>query len=203
MRPREAPVAWLRDNEFEALRAALAASTRDGEDRAFLAEFLRGTGLRIGEFMALKWRDVDLEAGIVTVRSGKGGKSRSVPLPTDGPPAMARALESAREAFWRRYPSRSLPEGRLVQDHVWREREWWRVNNFLREAAKRAGLRGLEIHPHVLRHSFATDLTLRGVPQAVLQRLLGHASPATTGRYQNIAPPDVFDALRKASGPRR
>ena len=198
-RQKDVPVQWIRDNEYAALREALAASRRDGPARVFLLDFLRGTGLRLGEFQALRWRDIDMEAGIVLVRSGKGGKMRSVPIPYDGPPAMCRALEAVQEAFWRAYPKNTLAEARLIQTRVSKWEHGWDIQNFLRAGGKRAGLSALQIHPHVLRHSFAADLTLRGVPQAVIQRLLGHASPATTARYQQIAPTDIVDALRKAS----
>jgi len=197
---RETPTAYLKEPEYEALRAALLASPRDGEDRAFLADFLRGTGLRLGEAMALRWRDVDLEAGTVTVRSGKGGKMRVVPIPWEGPPAMVRALEEAQRAFFRRHPEKTLGEARLVPDRVFPWENWYDVENLLKAAAKRARLTGLEVHPHVFRHTFAVDLTMRGVPQAVIQRLLGHANPATTSRYQQVAPVDIFDALRAAAG---
>ena len=198
-KPREVPVAYLRENEFSALKMALAVSTRDADDRVFLVEFLRGTGLRLQEFLNLKWRDIDLESGIVTVRGGKGGKSRSVPLMEDGPPAMARALEATREAFWRAHPENTLSEGRLVSSFVWPYREQWRIHNLLKEAAKRAGLAGIETHPHILRHTFAVDLTLRGTPEAIIQRLMGHASPATTSRYQQVHPTDIMAALRTAA----
>jgi integrase/recombinase XerD len=181
------------------LRRALEESPHDGEDRVFLIDFLRGTGLRVREFLSLRWRDIDFEAETVTVRSGKGGKMRVVPLPWQGPPALVRAMDSAQAAFWRRHPEKTLAEARMVPDYVWPERERWRINNLLVAAAKRAGLQGVEIHPHVFRHSYAVDLTLRGVPQAVIQRLLGHASPATTGRYQKVAPIDILEALKKAA----
>jgi integrase/recombinase XerD len=195
---RETATSYLRENEYQLLLRGLAASPRDAEDRRFLAEFLRGTGLRLAEFQSLRWRDLDMEIGTVTVRSGKGGRTRTVPMPWDGPPAVARAIESATEQFWRKFPDKTLAEARLVTERVSIWEHAWEIENFLREAAKRAGLSGIECHPHVLRHSFAVDLTLRGVPQAVVQRLLGHASPATTGRYQKIAPVDIIDALRKA-----
>jgi len=191
-------VAWLRDNDFEALKKALADSPKDSAERVFMLELLRGTGLRLQEFLNLKWRDIDLERGILTVRGGKGGKSRVVPLPEDGPPAMARAIEAARDAFWRRYPEKTLAEGLAVQAFVWPTREQWRIHNLLREAARRAGLAGIETHPHILRHTFAVDLTLRGTPQAIIQRLMGHASPSTTSRYQQVQPTDILEALKSA-----
>jgi site-specific recombinase XerD len=199
VRLRDVPTAWLRENEYEALRRALAGSRRDAEDRVFLLDFLRGTGLRLREFMQLRWRDIDLEVGTVTVRAGKGGRTRVVPIPWRGPPAAARALEAAQQAFWRRHPDRTLAEGRLVGDRVSPWEHQWRVRNFLTSAARRAGLQGLEVHPHILRHCYAVDMTLRGVPQAIVQRLLGHASPATTSRYQQVAPVDIVEALHRAA----
>ena len=67
-KPREVTVTWLRDNDFEALKKALGESPRDQVDRVFMLELLRGTGLRLQEFLNLRWRDVDLERGMVTVR---------------------------------------------------------------------------------------------------------------------------------------
>jgi len=198
---REVPVEWLRDQEFDALRRAAADSRRAGEDRAFALDFLRGTGLRLSEFLSLRWRDVDLNEGRVTVRSGKGGKFRAVPLPEDGPPEMARAIRSAREMFWRHHPDLDLDEARAVRDFVWPEREEWRLHNWLRAATNRARL-GAPVHPHVLRHSFATSLVLQGVPAPVVQRLLGHSSLSTTSRYVRTTGIDIIEALRHVGAAR-
>jgi site-specific recombinase XerD len=197
---REVPIEWLRDQEFEALRRAALDSPREGEDRAFALDLLRGTGVRLGEFLSLRWRDIDLEDGRVLVRSGKGGKPRAIPLPEDGPPEMRRAIDSAREAFWRRYPKKSLAEARGVRDFVWPDRLQWQFHNWLRAAAVRAGLPGM-VHPHTLRHSFATSLGLQGVPLPVVQRLLGHSSLGTTSRYTRATGVDIVDALRAAGKP--
>lgn len=192
-------VAWLRDNEFEALRRALADSEHDGSDRVFAVDFLRGTGVRLGEFLSLRWRDVDMETGLVTVRSGKGGKLRVVPVPWDGPPAGARAMEEATEAFWRRHPTKTLAEARTVSGFVSPWRFHWQIHNWLRAGAVRAGLGGVEVHPHIFRHGYAIDLVMRGVPAPVVQRLLGHSSLRTTSRYTQVNPTDVIEALRKAA----
>ncbi|MBF6555554.1 MAG: tyrosine-type recombinase/integrase [Acidimicrobiales bacterium] len=198
-RSREVAVAWLRDAELEALRRALADSECDGPDRVFAVDFLRGTGLRLGEFLALRWRDVDMEEGLVTVRSGKGGKLRVVAVPWDGPPAGVRAIEGATAAFWRRHPERTLAEARAVTGPVAPWRRQWEVHNWLRAGALRAGLGGVAVHPHLFRHGYTLDLVMRGVPLPVVQRLLGHSSLRTTSRYAQVTPVDIVEALRKAA----
>jgi site-specific recombinase XerD len=196
---REVPISWLKPTEVDAMRDALLASRHDGPDRAFVLDLLVGTGLRLGELAALRWRDVDLEQDLILVRSGKGSKSRTIPLPGDGPPVVRRALQSLIEAFWRHYPNRSLDETRLVKEGVCPFQRW-QVQNFLRSAAKRAGLSAMTIYPHLLRHTYATTLTMAGVPAPVVQRLLGHASLGTTSRYTRATGADAADALRRAGG---
>src|SRR5487761_1906493 len=198
IKSQEVPVAWLRDNEYEALRRALGDSPRDGPDRVFAIDLLRGSGLRLAELLGLRWKDFDLESGSLTVRSGKGGKMRGIPMLWDGPPAGVRALEEATEAFWRRYPDKTLAEARTVGGFVVPWRRSWELHNFLRAAHVRAGLQGLEIHPHTMRHAYSLDLVFRGVPAPVLQKLLGHSSLRTTSRYTQVVQTDVIEALRKA-----
>ena len=194
---REVPVPWLKPAEVGALRSALRSSRVDGEERAFVLDLLVGTGLRLGELLALRWRDVDLEANLVVVRSGKGSKTRTIPMPEDGPAVVRRAMESLREEFWRRYPKMSLDGSRLIWDPVCRLM-LLDVVNLLRLAARRAGLSALATHPHVMRHTYSMELTMAGVPAPVLQRLLGHSNLRTTGRYTQASGADIVDALRRA-----
>ncbi|MGQ4660412.1 tyrosine recombinase XerC [Lysobacter sp. F6437] len=141
-------------------------------DRALL-ELFYSSGLRLSELCALRWHDLDLGDGLVTVL-GKGGKQRSVPLGSF-------ARNALRE--WRGstgagndapvFPGRNGPiTPRAVQYR-------------LRQLAQRQGL-FKRVHPHLLRHSFASHVLessgdLRGV-----QELLGHADISTTQIYTHL-----------------
>jgi integrase/recombinase XerC len=142
-------------------------------DRALL-ELFYSSGLRLSELCGLRWRDLQADAGLVTVL-GKGGKQRSVPVGSHARRALAewRASTGAdADAFI--FPGRGGgPIGqRAVQIRI-------------RQLAARQGL-FKHVHPHMLRHSFASHVLessgdLRGV-----QELLGHADIATTQIYTHL-----------------
>lgn len=167
--------------------ALLAASAQDEgplalRDRAML-EVLYGAGLRVSELVSLPLAGLDRRAGCLRVR-GKGGRERIVPL---GEPAVA-ALEA-----W-------LADGRPVltkaarrpHDAVFLSRRgtpMTRQNFFvrLRLLARRAGMASDRVSPHVLRHSFATDLLEGGADLRAVQAMLGHADLATTQIYTHVS----------------
>lgn len=141
-------------------------------DRALL-ELFYSSGLRLSELCALRWRDLDLAEGVVTVL-GKGSKQRTVPVGSHARTALAAwrvhtgAAEDAPV-----FPGRNGPiTPRAVQLR-------------LRQLAQRQGL-FKRVHPHLLRHSFASHVLessgdLRGV-----QELLGHADISTTQIYTHL-----------------
>ena len=141
-------------------------------DRALL-ELFYSSGLRLSELCALRWRDLDLAEGLVSVL-GKGRKQRSVPVGSHARAALAawRADRPA-DADAPVFPGRNGPiTPRAVQLR-------------LRQLAKRQGL-FKRVHPHLLRHSFASHVLessgdLRGV-----QELLGHVDIATTQIYTHL-----------------
>jgi integrase/recombinase XerC len=142
-------------------------------DRALL-ELFYSSGLRLSELCALRWRDLDLNDGLVTVL-GKGRKQRSVPL---GSHARAALHE------WR------ASTGAAQDAHVFPGRGGGSITPRaiqlrIRQLAQRQGL-FKRVHPHLLRHSFASHILessgdLRGV-----QELLGHADIATTQIYTHL-----------------
>jgi integrase/recombinase XerC len=142
-------------------------------DRALL-ELFYSSGLRLGELCALRWQDLDLADGLVTVL-GKGGKTRSVPVGSHARNALAawRAEQRPATNDTPVFPGRNGPiTPRAVQLR-------------LRLLAHRQGL-FKRVHPHLLRHSFASHVLessgdLRGV-----QELLGHADIATTQIYTHL-----------------
>ena len=141
-------------------------------DRALL-ELFYSSGLRLSELCGLRWRDLALDDGLVTVL-GKGARQRSVPIGSHARRALAewRASNGA-TADAPVFPGRNGPiTPRAVQYR-------------LRQRAQRQGL-FKRVHPHLLRHSFASHILessgdLRGV-----QELLGHADIATTQIYTHL-----------------
>jgi len=151
-------------------------------DRA-LVELLYGTGIRVGELVALDVRDLDLHSGEVRVL-GKGSKERVVPLP-----------ELARQALdaWlaeRRHPG-VLGEPLFVSLRARKEPEPRRLGarDVRRVLSKRAVAGSLydRVHPHRLRHSYATHLLDMGADLREIQELLGHASLSTTQKYTAVS----------------
>jgi len=142
-------------------------------DRALL-ELFYSSGLRLSELVGLRWRDLDLDGGLVTVL-GKGSRQRSVPV---GSHAL-RAL-----AEWRR-ESNGTSEGPVFPGRGGGPITARAVQLRLRVLAQRQGM-FKRVHPHMLRHSFASHVLessgdLRGV-----QELLGHADIATTQIYTHL-----------------
>jgi integrase/recombinase XerC len=154
-------------------------------DRAMF-ELMYSSGLRLGELVALDASDgrLDLREGEVTV-TGKGGKTRTVPVG-----ARARA---ALEAWMRARASIAAPgERALFVGARGRRVARSAVNARLRRLARRQGLE-TPVHPHMLRHSFATHVLQSSQDLRAVQEMLGHASIATTQVYTHLD----FQALAK------
>ncbi len=142
-------------------------------DRALL-ELFYSSGLRLSELCALRWQDLDLDGGLVTVL-GKGSKQRIVPV-------GSHARAALREWQGQQAPTREAPVfpgrgGGLISQRA--------VQIRIKQLAQRQGL-FKHVHPHMLRHSFASHILessgdLRGV-----QELLGHADIATTQIYTHL-----------------
>lgn len=129
-------------------------------------------GLRISEVAALRWRDVDLDAGELQVRDGKGGKDRSLPIHS----RLAAELELVPEV--ERQP------GYAVAGH---ESGACLTHKSMGHVFERwLPARGIDISSHQLRHSFATQLLRNGADIRVIQELLGHESLETTQRYLKV-----------------
>jgi integrase len=154
-------------------------------------------GLRLGELLALRWQDVDLVAGRLVVRRAvargrigtpKSGKSREVPLS-----AEALAVLKAQRAATRLKGELvfSADGGRMLTKGECKWPLWM--------ASRRAGLR--EMGWHVLRHTFASHLVMRGAPLKAVQELLGHATIEMTMRYAHLSPDARRDAVRLLDGP--
>ncbi|MCL2503460.1 MAG: site-specific tyrosine recombinase XerD [Coriobacteriia bacterium] len=149
-------------------------------DRAIL-EVLYGCGLRVSELIGIDCADIDAEKGSLRVM-GKGDKERVVPIGGMAAHAMQAYLSSARSLLRvKRTVATSsavflnVRGGRLSRQAIFR---------IVRTYGGRVGLDGL--HPHTLRHSFATHLLEGGADLRVLQELLGHADIVTTQVYTHV-----------------
>jgi integrase/recombinase XerD len=178
-RPRRLP-RTLSPAESERLIDAAAGTTpRALRDRA-LVELLYAAGLRVSEAVGLERARIDLEARIVRV-VGKGGKERIVPLGRPASEALRRYLALGRPHLDRRHrPDLFLNArgGALTRAGVF---------FILRKLAAKAGLDPERVHPHLLRHSFATHLLEGGADLRSVQELLGHADLATTELYTHVS----------------
>ena len=156
------------------LFAVAAGTALELRDRA-MVELLYGSGLRLAELVAIDLRDLDLAARRVTV-TGKGRKTRVVPL--GGPTCDAilawlktrPAAAAAEPLFTGRGKARISP--RSVQ---------LRVKKLAMQAAANDG-----VHPHMLRHSFASHLLQSSGDLRAVQELLGHADISTTQIYTHL-----------------
>ncbi|HEY2296028.1 MAG TPA: tyrosine recombinase XerC [Thermoanaerobaculia bacterium] len=163
-------------------------------DRAIL-ELLYAAGLRVSELVGLDWPDVDLPARMVRVM-GKGSKERMVPF---GRPAAA-ALRAWLEVWdtLRNLSAEASDDGQPV---------------FLGNKGKRLGGRDVRrvidrwvdqaavargVHPHTLRHTFATHLLEGGADLRAIQELLGHSSLSTTQKYTHLEVDRLLSVYRDA-----
>ena len=152
------------------------ASPLDFRDLAIL-ELLYASGLRISELADATLDALSLEEGFIRV-TGKGQKTRVVPVGQSARAALQAWLVHGRphlvHARTGSHVFISVRGGRLTTQRCWQ---------IVRE---RAAAVGLEVHPHLLRHSFATHLLGGGADLRVIQEMLGHASISTTQIYTHV-----------------
>ncbi len=164
--------------------AMLAACTGDGppemRNRAIL-EVLYGCGLRVSECTGLDLGDCIIEEGYLRV-VGKGGKERISPISGAALEALGAYLERARPALAKPYAKPTAAVflnargGRLTRQSV---------HAIVADAGRLVGVDNL--HPHTLRHSFATHMLEGGADLRVIQEILGHSDISTTQVYTHVS----------------
>jgi integrase/recombinase XerD len=161
------------------IEAASGTTPRSLRDRA-LVELLYGAGLRVSEAIGLERSGVDLDERAVRVL-GKGGKERVVPVGRQAVEALRRYLARGRPYLDRRHRPElflNAKGGALTRSGAFL---------ILRRLAETAGLEPGRVHPHLLRHSFATHLIEGGADLRSVQEMLGHADLSTTELYTHVS----------------
>ena len=160
-----------------------------------LLEFMYATGTRVSEAVGVDLDAIDLEQCIVMV-TGKGSKQRLVPFGEYARRAVTGYLNGARSVLQERSHGRMERRAlflnkrgrRLSRQSVW---------EIISESGRRAHI-NKPIHPHTLRHSFATHLIQGGADVRTVQELLGHASVTTTQIYTHVAPENLIETYVSA-----
>jgi integrase/recombinase XerD len=161
------------------IQAAAGTQPRSLRDQA-LVELLYGAGLRVSEAVGLDKAGIDLDDRLVRV-VGKGDKERVVPIGRHAAEALRRYLARGRPYLDRRQRAELFLNARGGP--------LTRAGAFLilRKLAEKAGLDPARVHPHLLRHSFATHLLEGGADLRSVQEMLGHADLSTTELYTHVS----------------
>ncbi len=149
-------------------------------DRAIL-EMLYGSGLRVSELVNLKADQVDWEESFLRI-TGKGNKTRYVPLGGVAAKALRSYLQHARSKLMR---NGKHAGNTLFLSNRGEKLSRDRILQIIKERARAAGL-AENVYPHIMRHSFATHLLENGADLRVIQDMLGHASLSTTQIYTHV-----------------
>jgi integrase/recombinase XerD len=186
------------------LAATSAAAAQGGSESAdpvalrdkALLEFMYATGCRVSEATGVNLDDFDLDEGIVRLM-GKGSKQRLVPLGGYACRAVADYLRVARGELERRSKAKTPERRALFLNKRGRRLSRQSVWEVVRETGERAGI-DKPLHPHTLRHSFATHLIQGGADVRTVQELLGHASVTTTQIYTHVSPENLIETYLTA-----
>jgi integrase/recombinase XerD len=177
--PRTLPKSLTEDDVVALLNAPNHAEVLGLRDRAML-ETLYATGLRVSELVNLNVAEVSVADGVLRV-TGKGSKTRLVPLGEEALDWLTRYMRQARLAIL----DGQISDSMFVTQRggaMTRQAFWYIIKRY----AARAGIHKA-LSPHVLRHAFATHLLNHGADLRVVQMLLGHADISTTQIYTHVA----------------
>jgi integrase len=172
---------FLEAEEEAGLRAKIRALCPAREPEFDLALH---TGMRRNEQHHLRWQDVNLRAGIITIPQSKHGGMRHVPINS----VAAKALTILSQ-------NRNGSEYVCVGSDNRKGRDWER---WFEQCVREAGIHDFRWHD--LRHTFASRLAMAGVPLRTLAELLGHMTLAMVMRYAHLAPAHLRDAVERIAG---
>lgn len=163
------------------------SSVEEFRDKAML-EIMYASGLRVSEIKDLRWSDVQFENGWLRV-VGKGDSERIVPV-SERALKVLREYQLVAKTVWHEFVGGHLKDRVFLSKRL-RPLSRMGIWKLVRKRGDAVSLEGL--HPHILRHSFATHLLQGGADVRVVQILLGHSSLNATERYLKISDKEVFD----------
>jgi integrase/recombinase XerD len=199
----ESPKKWLRIPKALSIEEIIRLLEQQAQSRYYLRdramlELCYACGLRVSEIISLKMEDLKFDAGFIRVK-GKGSKERIVPVSERAMSFVKRYLFELRPLLLKKgtvtitFATSTLPSS---DEYVFlsnrgqpmtRQRFWQALKRY-------ATMAGIELSPHVLRHSFATHLLEGGADLRSLQKMLGHSDISTTQIYTKV----TTDRLKKA-----
>ena len=179
------------EEELDQLFVAAAGPTPRDQRNVALLELLYATGMRVSEFTALELSALDLSFGIVRVM-GKGRKERYIPIGSFATEALETYLQKARPRLMKQKQHNTV-----FVNHRGDPLTDMGVRHILTEVVKKSTLTKA-IHPHMIRHTFATHLLNRGADMRTVQELLGHSSLSSTQIYTHVTKDHLATVYNKA-----
>ena len=179
------------EKEIDALfDAAKGESLLDARNLAIL-ELMYGTGIRVSECASIKLQALDFNLGVLLVH-GKGNKERYVPFGSYASDALTDYIENARKELMMKYDKQ---HDVLFVNHYGEPITAKGIDYILKQLIKKSALT-TDIHPHMLRHTFATHLLNNGADMRTVQELLGHVSLSSTQIYTHVTKENLQKSYR-------
>lgn len=195
--PRLLPKRIPTESEMIRILSVPNARTSIGRrDRAIL-ELMYSTGLRVAEVAALDVADLDLTAGRLTVRRGKGGRGRVVPLGETAVAALLEYLQHARPGFAQNPGTAALFLACDLNIFAGHRLTTYAIRSRFHRIVRMAGI-DRRIPPHQFRHACATHMLRAGADLRHIQSLLGHARIDTTEIYTSVDVSDLAGVLARS-----
>lgn len=147
----------------------------DNTKHMVILALLYSCGFRVSELINLKWDHVDRTRGVINIIQAKGNKDRQVGLASDIIPLL--------EAYYQEYKSKEyVLNGQTNIQYTDRS-----VGEVIKQLAFKAKILNKKVHPHLIRHCYATHLLEAGTDINLIQKLLGHSNVKTTNIYLHIS----------------
>ncbi|MGP6139813.1 tyrosine recombinase XerC [Jeotgalibaca sp. A127] len=178
----------LYQEELEKLFNAASGTEPLDYRNVALLELLYATGIRVSECRNIQMADIDTTLGVILIY-GKGNKERYVPFGHFALEAITFYLEKGRSVLMTKYKQE---HDYLFVNRLGEPLTSGGIEHILKQIMKKSGQTG-NLHPHMLRHTFATDMLNEGADLRTVQELLGHASLSSTQIYTHV----TKDALQR------